>query len=651
MRSDPVKGETNWKRVEELYHEALSKPRAERTQFLESACPDNTELRREVESLLASLEKDGALLEVPALEVAARMLAKSPNSSTQGPPQNLNHNLDLPGARGIGEASKTGAVLTVASKIIHHAPWWMYLLAAAFLADCILRTYGFFLGPVGFDFGLRYEEERPVIASVPSGSQADRAGIRSGDVLLALDGQPIRHASDWRWINSNLEADRDYIFDIEREGQRIEVVYSMERVNWRRGVMIIWQIDGIFLLATAFLIGFSRPYDFLARMGALSLAALSVSLAAFGTVPRGYAAMWRGLPQGVGALLWIPIVSSYLVGPILLTFFLLFPRPLFRPRWRWAIIWLPALCFVPAFFHSTFLIVYRPLQVYEVILLNEFRYVGYRLLGLYELASLAALAANYFRLKDPNDRRRLRVLFVGGGAGVLPGILRLLIWRYTPLSGMWSWLSSGVPDLLLALIFVLLPASFAYSILRHRLLDIRLIIRQGVQYAATRGALLSLVPVLGIILVADLLVHGDQPLLGILEARGWIYAALGTVAVGAHSQRRRWGEAIDRRFFREHYDARRLLRAVAAEASQARSFAHAAPGVVAQIEAALHPEFVAIMQRQSGETTFRTLSLIPLRQGAARHPCRYQPDLCHARSRRFPGGVAGRIRLASEAVA
>ena len=86
--------------------------------------------------------------------------------------------------------------------------------------------------------------------------------------------------------------------------------------------------------------------------------------------------MWRGLPQGVGALLWIPIVSSYLVGPILLTFFLLFPRPLFRPRWRWAIIWLPALCFVPAFFHSTFLIVYRPLQVYEVILPNEFRHVG-----------------------------------------------------------------------------------------------------------------------------------------------------------------------------------------------------------------------------------------------------------------------------------
>jgi tRNA A-37 threonylcarbamoyl transferase component Bud32 len=611
MGSDQVEGETNWKRVEELYHEALSRPRAERTQFLQSACPDNTELRREVESLLASLEKDGALLEVPAMEVAARMLANSRKSSTQGPPQRLPYNLDLPGATGSGEASKTGAILTVARKIIRHAPWWMYLLAAAFLADGILRTYCFFLGPVGFDFGLRYEEELSVIAAVPAGSQTDRAGIRPGDVLLALDGQPIRHSSDWRWINSNLQANRDYVFDIEREGQRFEAVYPMERVKWRRGVMIIWQIDGLLLLATAFLIGFGRPYDFLARMGALSLAALSVSLAAFGTVPRGYAAMWRGLPQGVDVLPWIPIVTSYLAGPILLTFFLLFPRPLFRLRWRWAIIWLPALCFVPAFFHSTFLIVYRPLQVYEFILPNEVRPVSGRLLGLYYLSSVVALAVNYFRLADPNDRRRLRVLFVGGGLGVLPGILRLLIWRYTRLSGVFDWISSGVPNLLLALIFVLLPASFAYSILRHRLLDIRLIIRQGVQYAVTRGALLSLVPVLGIILVADLLVHGDQPLLGILKARGWLYAALGTLAVGAHSQRRRWGEAIDRWFFREHYDARRLLHAVAAEAGQARSFAHAAPGVIAQIEAALHPEFVAIMQRQSGETTFQTLTSSP----------------------------------------
>jgi len=488
----------------------------------------------------------------------------------------------------------------------------MYLLAAVFLADCLLRTYCFFLGPRGFDFGLRHEGGGPVITAVPPGSAADRAGIRPGDILLALDGQTIRRSSDWRWINSNLETGLAYRLDIEREGRQLQVTYLMERVKILvNPVFAIWQIDGILLLATALLIAFSRPYDFLARIGALALATLSVSLAYWASLPFGYAAIWRDLPRGVGDLLWIPNVCAYLVGPIVLTFFAFFPRALFRARWPWAIIWLPALCFVPAFFHSTFLMVYRPLQAYGNLLPIGTSYVGTRLFGLYGLAALAALAANYFRLTDPNDRRRLRVLFVGGGAAVLPGSLRLLIWRFAPLSAVWNWVWSGPPDILLALIFVLFPGCFVYSILRHRLLDIRVIVRQGVQYAVTRGAVLSVVPILGVILVVDLLVHGDQPLIGILEMRGWVYLALGVAAVAAHSMRRRWGEAIDRRFFREQYDARRLLREVAGEAGRARSFAHAAPGVVARIEAALHPEFAAIVQRSSGDTAFRTFASAP----------------------------------------
>jgi tRNA A-37 threonylcarbamoyl transferase component Bud32 len=613
MKSDPAMKGVNWKRVEELYHEALSKSRAERARFLESACQGDADLRREVESLLASLDKDGALLEVRALEVAARMLAEARTPSMQGPPQSPSSMLHPQGRGGTGEVPKAGAILKWTRKIFHYAPWWMYLLAAVFAADCLLRAYCYILGPGGLGPELRRNEKKQYVFGDPSPA-AERAGIRPGDVLLSIDGLALQGPADLTVIRANSEVGGRYNLEIERDVKRLQFTVQVERrrvfQNWGSQVNALWQINGLLLLATALLVAFARPFNLLARTGALALGTLSVGLY-ITHPPPGYAAFWRNLPPGLGTLLWIPNICIYLVGPIVLTFFVLFPRPLFRARWPWVFIWLPALGFVPACARNTFLLLYRSPQVYGNLFSVSLIPLGGRVLGLYGLASLAALAANYFRLTDPNDRRRLRVLFFGGGAAILPGALRMAVWQFPPLSAVHSWLASGVPDVLVALIFALFPVCFAYSILRHRLLDIRVIIRQGLQYAAARGALLSVVPLLGVILVADLLVHGDQPLIGILEMRGWIYAAVAAAAVAVHSQRRRWGESIDRRFFREQYDARRLLHAVAAEAGQARSFAHAAPGVVARIEAALHPEFVAIMHRQSGETTFRTLISSP----------------------------------------
>ena len=41
-----------WKRVEELYHAARTRPPGERAAFLAEACRDDEALRRDVESLL-----------------------------------------------------------------------------------------------------------------------------------------------------------------------------------------------------------------------------------------------------------------------------------------------------------------------------------------------------------------------------------------------------------------------------------------------------------------------------------------------------------------------------------------------------------------------------------------------------------------------
>jgi hypothetical protein len=60
--------------------------------------------------------------------------------------------------------------------------WWIYLLAAVFLVDCLLRAYCRDFGPEGFGFGPRREDGRLVVDWLVPGGLADGAGMRVGDV-------------------------------------------------------------------------------------------------------------------------------------------------------------------------------------------------------------------------------------------------------------------------------------------------------------------------------------------------------------------------------------------------------------------------------------------------------------------------------------
>ena len=63
-----------WQQVKEIFHLALKRAPGERSAFLENACGGDASLRKEVESLIASHEKDGSFIDSPAYEAAAAML-------------------------------------------------------------------------------------------------------------------------------------------------------------------------------------------------------------------------------------------------------------------------------------------------------------------------------------------------------------------------------------------------------------------------------------------------------------------------------------------------------------------------------------------------------------------------------------------------
>ena len=90
-----------WRRAEELFHAALERAPEARRLFLDEACGEDTDLRRQVELLVSKDEHGGSLLEKPALaEIAAGLRARGSLVGRSLGPYRI---LSLLGAGGMGE--------------------------------------------------------------------------------------------------------------------------------------------------------------------------------------------------------------------------------------------------------------------------------------------------------------------------------------------------------------------------------------------------------------------------------------------------------------------------------------------------------------------------------------------------------------------
>ncbi|HET8676999.1 MAG TPA: protein kinase, partial [Blastocatellia bacterium] len=96
-----------WQQVNELFHAALEREPGERAAFLVHACAGDEDLRREVESLLASHDPSDNFIESLAPDLAAGLLAERHARLAAG--QSIGHYkvMALLGAGGMGEVYLT----------------------------------------------------------------------------------------------------------------------------------------------------------------------------------------------------------------------------------------------------------------------------------------------------------------------------------------------------------------------------------------------------------------------------------------------------------------------------------------------------------------------------------------------------------------
>jgi len=486
------------------------------------------------------------------------------------------------------------------------APWWIHLCAASFLGYFVLVMVSSFYPPAGV--GLRIEITRTnglIVASVIANLDADRAGVRLGDRLVAINGRRLHNQRELSAFNASVSVGEGRTWLFERSGRQFSVTLEPRRHQFSPLLSFLPVFVGLFVsLVLAFVVVYSRPEDRVARLGALLLASMACASAPLW--PTGLAGTWRHLPVIAGALLWPACLSTVSVGPIMFSLFAVFPRSIIRRSWIWIAALMPAAVVTAWAGYYLALIVYQPEGSFDLYLPDWLLLIGPLSFPAYFAAGIAMLVWNYRRLADLNERRRVRVLLLGvaaAGAGLLYVSVAVVI---TELG-----FRSGPRSVIAGLLFVALPCAFAYAIIAQRLFDIRIIIRQGLQYAFARRSILLFVPALAAGLVVDLVVHAERPLIEIVKARGWAYGTLAGLAALAYRNRDRWMASLDRRFFRERYDAHQILRQVVEDVRAAASLDTVAPVVVLRMIAAFHSTFVALLVCEPHQRDFHVLAVAP----------------------------------------
>jgi hypothetical protein len=486
-------------------------------------------------------------------------------------------------------------------------PWWLWPASASFIAYFLFLNAALYYARPQFGFTYSVEPAGVVINSLLTPSAFGAAGVRPGDRILTIDALPIRDGFDLTIARGSVDAGRPVQAQLERDGQAIAVTVPAMARAWRmpEPVLPFVLVPMAISLILGILIAWRGADTATARLGAWLLA--SSGCAFLPLWPNGMAEQWRELPLPIGLLLWPAAISSLFVAVLLFVFCARGTNVL---SWRATILSaLPGVAAVGYVAWYQINVVYDPRAAIDLALPVWYQVAGPASYPAYAVAAAVLLWLKFQRVADVTERRRAKTLLAGvgvGGVGMIMlgiGIGSAQMGRFFP--GVEALAYSG------ALIFCALPLAFAYSILRHRLFDLRVIIRMGLQYALARGAVLALIPIAIGFLILDLIRQGDRPLLQVVVDGAWIYGLFAAVIALVAFNRDRWMTTIDRRFFRERYASQQILHEVVQDVSSAGDLQSAAARVVNRVNSALHPLMVTVMMKPRSSASFAAITAMP----------------------------------------
>ena len=399
------------------------------------------------------------------------------------------------------------------------------------------------------DDGVLWESNgNDVIASVVTeGSPAARAGIRPGDSVVRVGERLVSSPKDVHEVLHGARESDVLRYVVIRNGDagggdmlHVAVSGLPNEAHW---LYFALAGVGLFTLLVGTGVRLRRPEN------QATLHFFWLSIAFFGVLTFSYSGRLDRLDW---VFYWADVVAMLLLPPLFVHFALVFPE---RPD-SWArsdtgrnllpLVYLPGLL-LGALKVAMIMRGDRNGDVLTSVLQfvdrAEFLYLGLCLVGGFIIMTRAL-----YRVRSVTARRQLRWIVWGTGLGAVPFVLGYALpftMGFTPQPGFE----------LTAVLLGLVPLAFASAIIRYRLMDVEVIIKRGLVYAAAIAAIAAFYAVL--LQLAEQFYPTDAQGSG----PNTIVAFLATLVLVllARPVKNAIQTGLDRVYYRDRYDYRRAL--------------------------------------------------------------------------------------------